>query len=52
MAPYKIKRECYLLCCLVDAKRMLLLLVKAQCRYTMHARGVKGGQRAEKKKLC
>ena len=28
MAPYKIKKECYLLSCLVDARRMSLFTVK------------------------
>ena len=61
MAPYKIKKECYLLrSCLVDAGRMLLFMVEqvflpreeawliysADTQYTVWERG---GRRAEKK---
>ena len=59
MVRYKIKKECYLFkSCLVDARRMLLFMVKyfcqwggfayAKCRYTMHSKWEIGGQRVEK----
>lgn len=59
-APYKIKEEGYLLrSYLVDTRRRLLFTVDqvflptgrwvdAWCRYAMHSRGKRGGQRAEK----
>ena len=63
MAPYKIKKECYLLrSCLVDAGRMLLSMVEqvflptevwlmhsADTQYTVWERG---GWRTKKKNLC